>query len=168
MNIRQLTSLLLTTLILSWSLSAFAASGSQFTGPDRDVNGNIVPTPKGEKCVEPVADMRANHMKYLLHKRDETVHQGIRTKKHSLVECINCHVTPDNNGNVARITSDEHFCSSCHRAVSVTLDCFECHADRSVESFSQLPRSISVVQSLTDYLQAQMTQKPHVANSNTF
>lgn len=120
--------------LLLWSISSFAVGN--FSGPNRDSNGHIVPTPKGEQCVEPTADMRANHMEYLLHKRDKTVHQGIRTKQHSLVECINCHATPNNDGKIARITEEKHFCASCHLSVSVKLDCFECHADRPVESFT--------------------------------
>lgn len=105
----------------------------EYTGPNRDADGNIVPTPKGEVCIAPVEEMRREHMNMLLHKRDRTMHEGIRTKKASLVECINCHVTPDKTGKVARIDNEEHFCASCHVAVSVSVDCFECHADRPVE-----------------------------------
>jgi hypothetical protein len=135
-SIHRFIRFVITALVLSWSALVLAAD--HYTGPNRDENGNIVPTPKGERCVEETPDMRANHMKYLLHKRDETMHRGIRTKTHSLVECINCHVTPGKDGNIARISDDSHFCASCHRAASVKLDCFECHADRPVEAFSQL------------------------------
>ena len=119
-----------------WLLGSQAAG--EYTGPNRDANGQIVPTPKGEKCVEPTPDMRANHMEYLLHKRNETMRQGIRTKQHSLVECINCHATPGKDGKIVRVSDERHFCASCHRSASVKLDCFECHADRPVEAFSQL------------------------------
>jgi hypothetical protein len=44
-------------------------------------------------CVEPTAEMRRNHMEYILHQRDETMHEGIRTRQYSLNECINCHVS---------------------------------------------------------------------------
>jgi hypothetical protein len=127
--------LLVASFALMWSLGSFASG--QYTGPDRDADGNIVPAPKGEQCVEPTADMRANHMKYLLHKRDLTMHEGIRTKTHSLVQCINCHATPNNEGEIVRVFDDshEHFCASCHAAASVKLDCFECHADRPVSAF---------------------------------
>jgi hypothetical protein len=123
-------------------------ASSQYSGPNRDANGNIVPTPKGEKCVEPTADMRANHMKFLLHKRDETMYEGIRTKQHSLAECIYCHATPDNDGKIARVHDEDnkHFCSSCHVSVSVKLDCFECHADRPVEAFSKMQGNKSLVE----------------------
>jgi hypothetical protein len=83
---------------------------------------------EAQGCVEPTADMRRNHMKYLLHHRDETVHEGIRTKRFSLKECIDCHVSsaPD----APRVSSVKHFCNSCHTYAAVNIDCFECHADR--------------------------------------
>ena len=89
-----------------------------------------VPKAKGKQCVEPAADMRRNHMEYLLHQRDNTMHRGIRTRKHSLKECIECHNAPAKNGKVARIGSKDHFCSSCHTFAAVNVDCFECHADK--------------------------------------
>lgn len=81
------------------------------------------------KCVEPLAEMRKNHMEFLLHKRDQTARKGVRTKTHSLTECIACHVTPDAKGEYARIGEDKHFCSSCHNYAAVTVDCFDCHSD---------------------------------------
>ena len=87
-------------------------------------------------CVEETQDMRVNHMEYILHQRDETVHEGIRDKQHSLVECINCHVSdaPD----APRVSSEKHFCNSCHTYAAVSIDCFQCHADRPVETGSHL------------------------------
>jgi len=87
-------------------------------------------------CVEPTADMRRNHMKYLLHQRDETVHEGIRTKQFSLEECIDCHVSsaPD----APRVSSEQHFCNSCHTYAAVNIDCFECHADRPLPNSGKL------------------------------
>jgi len=76
-----------------------------------------------------VKNMRVNHMDELLHKRDDTVIKGIRTKKHSLKACINCHVPEQHNGKVLRHTDPEHFCSTCHGYVAQQLDCFQCHAD---------------------------------------
>ena len=84
---------------------------------------------KGDACVEPTNVMRRDHMKFLLHQRDDTLRRGIRTKKYSLNECLECHVQPDENGKVARIDSPEHFCSTCHTYAAVKLDCFECHSD---------------------------------------
>ncbi len=128
MTIRLLSRSLLTMAILLWSLSLSAAS--DFRGPSRDANGNVVPTPKGEQCIRPTDEIRRTHPELLLHKRDLTMHQGIRTKDASLKECINCHVTPDSSGKVARAGEPGFFCSSCHQSVSVKLDCFECHSDR--------------------------------------
>ncbi|UCC56063.1 MAG: hypothetical protein JSU75_12135 [Gammaproteobacteria bacterium] len=87
---------------------------------------------EAQGCVEPVEKMRKDHMEYILHQRDETMYEGIRTRQHSLVECINCHVSdaPD----AARYGSTEHFCSSCHKYASVQIDCFQCHADRPVKT----------------------------------
>ncbi|NNJ94103.1 MAG: hypothetical protein HKP57_05110 [Halobacteria archaeon] len=87
-------------------------------------------------CVEPVDDMRKNHMEYILHQRDETMYQGIRTRQHSLNECINCHVSdaPD----APRASSEEHFCNSCHTYAAVRIDCFQCHADRPVSTAQKL------------------------------
>ena len=76
-----------------------------------------------------IADMRKNHMDRLTHKRDETVHEGIRTPKYSLNACINCHVPAPVENKVVRHTDPEHFCATCHLYVGVKLDCFQCHAD---------------------------------------
>lgn len=87
---------------------------------------------EAQGCVEPTEEMRRNHMEYILHKRDETMHKGIRTRQHSLNECINCHVSdaPD----APRVSSEKHFCNSCHTYAAVKIDCFQCHADRPVKT----------------------------------
>jgi len=87
---------------------------------------------EAQGCVEPTDDMRVNHMQYILHQRDQTMYEGIRTRQHSLVECINCHVSdaPD----APRVDSEEHFCNSCHTYTAVSVDCFQCHADRPVKT----------------------------------
>jgi hypothetical protein len=82
------------------------------------------------ECVEPTADMRRNHMKYLLHHRDKTMHEGIRTKQHSLRECIDCHAVPGRDGKIPSIHSREHFCNSCHSYAAVKMDCWECHTPK--------------------------------------
>lgn len=79
-----------------------------------------------------VTEMRTNHMDALMHKRDETLYKGIRTRKHSLNACINCHVPETHNGEVLRHTNPEHFCSTCHGYVAAQLDCFTCHVDHPV------------------------------------
>lgn len=81
-------------------------------------------------------NMRINHMDELLHKRDQTVINGIRTKKHSLKACINCHVPEKHNGEILRHTDPEHFCSTCHGYVAQELDCFQCHVDHPVSNSS--------------------------------
>ncbi len=94
-------------------------------------DGNKVPAPKGDQCVEDPTWMRTNHFETVLHQRDETVLHGIRTQKHSLKNCIDCHITPNENGEYARYSnSEEHFCASCHTFAAVSVDCFQCHADR--------------------------------------
>ena len=91
---------------------------------------------KGEQCVEDTDDMRRNHMKYLTHQRDETVHEGIRTKKHSLKECINCHASKE----TASVTAaKDNFCVSCHSYAAVKIDCFECHSSKPQTSTSLHP-----------------------------
>ena len=89
-----------------------------------------IPKGKGDKCVEPTADMRKNHMEYILHQRDDTMRRGIRTSKHSLKECIECHNAPGKDSKVARVGNKDHFCSSCHIYSAVKVDCFECHTDK--------------------------------------
>ena len=83
---------------------------------------------KGEQCVEPTDVMRRDHMEFILHQRDETMHRGIRTSRHSLKECIECHVQTDSEGEYIPIDDPKQFCSSCHEYASVRMDCFQCHA----------------------------------------
>jgi hypothetical protein len=110
--------------------SVLVIAGSVFLGLSSTVMADIkpeIPKGKGEQCVAPTDEMRAHHFEKILHKRDQTMHQGIRTKTNSLKECINCHV-PENSS--VRFGDDKHFCSSCHNFAGVTIDCFQCHADR--------------------------------------
>lgn len=90
-----------------------------------------IPQPKvveGESCVEPVDQMRRDHMRMLMHQRDDTVLSGIRTAKHSLVGCIDCHVDKDSSGEFIAVNAPGQFCSTCHEYAAVELDCFQCHA----------------------------------------
>ena len=82
---------------------------------------------KGERCVEEVGEMRRNHMRYLEHQRDRTVHGGIRGARHSLKGCIDCHAGKA-SGSVASAAGD--FCVACHRYAAVRIDCFECHSGK--------------------------------------
>jgi len=85
--------------------------------------GPTVKTFKGDKCVEDTDYMRRNHMKVILHQRDETMHRGIRTQKHSLKNCVDCHADPKTNS----VLGKDGFCESCHVYASVSIDCFTCH-----------------------------------------
>ena len=69
-------------------------------------------------------------MNYILHQRDETVHEGIRTRQFSLEECINCHAAKDEQGEYIPVNAQDQFCSSCHAYASVNIDCFQCHATK--------------------------------------
>jgi len=82
------------------------------------------------KCVEPISVMRQSHMDFIMHQRDDTLRKGVRTKQHSLKECINCHNAPADDGKVASAKDSEHFCSSCHVYTAVQIDCFKCHNDK--------------------------------------
>ncbi|HFC93334.1 MAG TPA: hypothetical protein ENJ51_11050 [Leucothrix mucor] len=81
-----------------------------------------------EQMLAHKADMRKNHMERLLHKRDQTVHEGIRTPKYSLKKCISCHVPVPTKSKTVSHKDPEHFCVTCHAYVSVQIDCFQCHA----------------------------------------
>lgn len=89
-----------------------------------------LPRGKGENCVEPTELMRRYHMEFLFHQRDATVRAGIRTPKHSLIECVQCHVqrhAESDGGGFIPIDSPGQFCQACHQFTSVQIDCFECH-----------------------------------------
>ncbi len=89
------------------------------------------------ECVEPVDVMRREHMKFLMHQRDETVLEGKRDSKYSLTGCMDCHNPTPDDGQVVRYPDPQHFCADCHRYASVKIDCFECHADRGLSSSQQ-------------------------------
>lgn len=82
---------------------------------------------KGDKCVEDTQFMRRKHMDLLKHHRDETMRQGIRTTKHSLKGCVDCHASAK-TGSVA--ASKDDFCAACHVYAAVKLDCWDCHATK--------------------------------------
>ena len=79
-------------------------------------------------CVEPVDVMRKEHFTFIMHQRDETMHLGIRTTKHSLKECVTCHAVNNEQGQPVTAKDERHFCSSCHQYAAVHIDCFACHA----------------------------------------
>lgn len=102
-------------------------AGNAFAG-DR-VSLPKYPQPAGKKCVEPADVMRREHMDFIMHQRDETMHKGIRgvTAKHSLKDCIDCHAGYDNQGKAVPINAEGQFCESCHDYAAVSIDCFSCH-----------------------------------------
>ena len=82
-------------------------------------------------CVEETAFMRRNHMDLLQQHRDRTVKDGIRTTRHSLEGCVNCHADKETGSVVGRnAAGQEGFCAGCHRYVAVSPDCFDCHTTR--------------------------------------
>jgi hypothetical protein len=112
---------LLKALLISVFLLSAAAASAEVPLPD-------VQLPDGS-CVEPTEDMRKNHMEFILHQRDETTLQGIRTSEHSLKQCVSCHAIKDEQGEYVRIDDTKHFCAGCHEYAAVSIDCFQCHAD---------------------------------------
>lgn len=114
------------SMMIMAGLLMLLAGSVQADGPRANLAGSKAETL--DDCVEPTEDMRRNHMEYLLHQRDLAVHQGIRTEKHSLAECVACHVSKDDKGEYVSINGEGQFCESCHEFTSVRLDCFECHA----------------------------------------
>ena len=121
-SLQQLVALVSLLLVYGLSLAA-----ENITAPSGRVPKPTLEQGKGDKCVEDTEFMRKNHMKLLLHQRDETVHKGIRTKKYSLQNCIECHASQKTNSVTG---SDQNFCQSCHSYTAVKLDCFECHATK--------------------------------------
>lgn len=103
----------------------------------------VLPPAKGDACVEPTDVMRREHMNFILHQRDLTVHEGIRTEKYRFTNCIDCHVQANAQGEFPRHTSSEHFCTACHEFSAVTIDCFQCHADRPMEALQKTDHSSS-------------------------
>ena len=106
-------------LLLALGLHSSATAESQYL---------TFPEAKGEQCVEPTDVMRRDHMKFLLHQRDDTVQLGIRTKQYSLTGCIDCHAARGDNGEFLRVDAPGQFCQSCHRFTGVEIDCLECHS----------------------------------------
>ena len=118
------------------------------------------PSDESLKCIHPEDEMRRNHMNYILHERDETMHEGIRGEPEGLANCINCHVEPNDNGEIAGIDSKEHFCNGCHQYASVQIDCFQCHADRPQKYIKRNSHTSSLEQQLQQTLAASETTEP--------
>ncbi len=120
----KLTAVILVTLAGAVAL-AIAAEVGRATVP--------VPMPpkgKGEACVADKNFMRRYHMTMLIHQREQTVIEGIRTKRFSFKECVACHAVDGRDGQPVSYRDPKHFCRSCHDYAAVKIDCFECHASK--------------------------------------
>ena len=124
---RHLAKLVMAVALAVTAIAGIAVMAPALAGPPEPAKG------RGEKCVEPTDWMRRNHMKALMHKRDETVHQGIRSPKFSLKGCIDCHQVKGDDGKAVTAADPKHFCRTCHDYAAVRMDCFECHASRPEE-----------------------------------
>ena len=122
---------LLTLASAAWSGTALA----QETASSR-VPMPAIEKARGEQCVADPAFMRVNHMDLLKHRRNETVHRGVRDPRASLKGCIGCHASSA-SGSVAAAPTD--FCASCHSYAAVKVDCFECHSSKPAASAALSP-----------------------------
>ena len=115
------------SVLLAGLLAVALAAATGTAAPPSRVPRPVVDAGQGDKCVASAESMRRNHMKLLVHQRDETVHEGIRPRDTSLEGCIACHA---NRKSGTVVGSDQNFCQGCHAYAAVKLDCFECHASR--------------------------------------
>jgi hypothetical protein len=126
--------LVLLAVLLASALFGFSDCAGAAAAAESGQAGRVfIPAPpkgKGDKCVADTDFMRRNHMTLLEHQRDNTVHEGIRTKQFSLKGCIACHAVNGPDARAVTFKSPKHFCSSCHVYAAVKIDCFECHASR--------------------------------------
>jgi hypothetical protein len=113
-------------LISAGLAGALCALAAQAAGETYVVPGSRAASE--ESCVEPTDFMRRNHMEVIKHQRDETVHGGIRSTRHSLAGCVECHATYGDDGAPIPVDQEEQFCGACHAFTAVRLNCFDCHA----------------------------------------
>lgn len=113
MSARAVAAFIIFLVILTSPFLVNTASGGLFksdTKPELEL-------PEGEqKCVEDTDYMRANHPRILKEERNLAVRGGIRTKDHSLNNCLSCH------------TNEQQFCARCHEYSGVQPACFDCHS----------------------------------------
>ena len=86
----------------------------------------VIDIDKPGRCVEDTETMRREHPDMLRHQRDRTMREGIRTRAHSLKECVECHAS----AKTGSVLGEKGFCQSCHDYASVRVDCFSCHASK--------------------------------------
>jgi len=118
MKLLRTTVLVIAMCLANLSLADLAVGGQ--LQPKLDIG-------KGGQCVEDPKFMRLNHMRLIIHQRDETVRRGIRGSKYSLAGCIDCHASTKNN---SVLGSNENFCQGCHAYAAIRIDCFECHSSK--------------------------------------
>jgi hypothetical protein len=106
--------------VLALALSVTAIAAAEVPQPRFSVD-------RSTQCVAPPEVMRRTHMQMLMHRRDRTVHLGIRGGDEALAQCISCHASRTTG---AAIGAPDAFCQSCHDYVGVRLDCFDCHQGR--------------------------------------
>ncbi len=146
-------------------MAGLAGSVIMLSGMTAQAGGDIAPKvpidrTKGE-CVLPGDQMRREHMKILVHRRDDTMYQGIRGGKAAFSACLNCHMVKDDAGKPVTIESPRHFCRVCHDFAAVKVDCWSCHksvpddagninalkgADKEAEKASMFARLMNFVQ----------------------
>ncbi|MBK6603704.1 MAG: hypothetical protein IPG28_19700 [Betaproteobacteria bacterium] len=114
---------------LARAAAALALAGCALAGGAVAADAPPAAGAAAARCVEETGYMRRNHMDLLRHHRDRTVREGIRTTRHSLAGCVDCHADPQTRSVVGRNAAGRAgFCAGCHSYVAVQLDCFDCHA----------------------------------------
>ena len=129
----QRLSPVLTLALLLAAVLAIAVAGGISDAEAGQSSRVSVPAPakgKGDSCVAETEFMRRYHMTVLNHQRDDTVHDGIRTRQFSLRGCIACHAVEGADARPVTYESPQHFCRTCHEYAAVQIDCFQCHASR--------------------------------------
>lgn len=142
--------------LLLASAAVLAADAPQ---PGARVPHPVIEPARGGQCVEDPATMRRDHMKYLQHQRDETVHGGVRGAKYSLKACIACHASQTTQSVAA---TQSNFCVSCHSFAAVKIDCFECHATQpaATSAFHPLVHPTGTAAQLTRLVRALGAETP--------
>jgi hypothetical protein len=96
-----------------------------------------VPAAGKAACVEDTGFMRRNHMDLLGHQSQRTVKDGVRTAKHSLAHCVDCHADKETGSVLGRNSAGKAgFCADCHAYVAVKTNCFECHSPKRGEKLA--------------------------------
>ncbi len=117
--------------VLGWLVLSLVLSLSAVANPPAKEVKAVEGTAKADKaesCVRPTDWMRRNHMELIKHSRHLSVHQGIRIKKDSLANCVDCHARQDEHHNPVPVNAKGEFCDACHSSVAENITCFQCHA----------------------------------------